>query len=166
MFSLPAQRNVPIVGGGMAGVATAHFILKSDPSAKVTIFEKNKILGGNAHTISTINPNGDTLFVDAGPQYFADESWDTYIELLKEFDFVVMATHPYQAAKILRNEATFQTLIPTLNKFEYFEAHIVLHRYNGLVDPKYPSFFNSIIDDQTNMISNTMDLGQVDGLKL
>lgn len=35
----------------MAGVATAHYLIKENPTAKIT----NPILGGNAHTIETLN---------------------------------------------------------------------------------------------------------------
>lgn len=50
-----AQNRIAIVGGGMAGVATAHYLIKENPTAKITVFEKNPILGGNAHTIETLN---------------------------------------------------------------------------------------------------------------
>lgn len=53
--SIYAQNRVAIVGGGMAGVATAHYLIKENPTAKITVFEKKTILGGNAHTIETLN---------------------------------------------------------------------------------------------------------------
>lgn len=336
-----AQKRVAIVGAGIAGVATAHYIKASDPNAAVTVFEKNDEIGGNAHTIATTNALGDTLFVDAGPQYFADKSWENYIAFLKlyneyneaetysfkgsivlqqnantrpnlvtpykgkfrgeslttlirfkrifdwgfaifsgknknypatigewvkampfdehfktntiipflaadlgtstdeiaqastaemvklfafrkatgsaefkimkkgmgtlvqhigeklqaqgvvfklsspvirvesngaqytlfyeneksihheEFDYVIFATHPYQAGKILQQNKDCEKLVKVLNDFQYFKAHILLHRYSEIVDKNYPSFFNIHIDEKTKMISNTMDLGVI-----
>lgn len=335
------QKRVAIIGGGLAGIATAHFIHLKDTTAIITVFEKNEVIGGNAHTIQTTNNKNETIFVDAGPQYFADKSWENYIALVKEygfyskddiyafhgsvilqqdgqtkpnlvtpfngsfrgeklktliqfkkifdlghkiyigktkkysptigdwvnempfsaafktntvipflaadlgtstkeisntstaelvklfafrkatanstfkimkygmgtiaqkigerlalkkvqfktacpvtkidnttngfdvyfqknnenskeeFDYIIFATHPYQMAKIIQQDNNFQSLLPILNDFEYFKAHIVIHRYSDIVNKKYPSFFNIHIDEQTNMISNTMDLGRI-----
>jgi len=39
-YHIFAQNRIAIVGGGMAGVATAHFLIKENPTAKITVFEK------------------------------------------------------------------------------------------------------------------------------
>jgi predicted NAD/FAD-binding protein len=77
----------------------------------------------------------------------------------QHFDYVIIATHPDQAAKILQSDNQFSNLVSVLKEFPYFKAHIVLHRYDEIVDKKYPSFFNIHIDPQTKMVSNTMNLG-------
>lgn len=336
-----AQSRIAIIGGGIAGVSTAHFLSKVDSNSIISVFEKKSQVGGNANTIKTMNKNGDTLYIDAGPQYFADKSWENYIALLKEyneyndnetyafngtivlkqegnnrpnivtplhgkfrgeklktllqfkklfdkgydifsgknvdypptigqwveqlpfdqkfindvifpflaadlgtstqqikevatselvrlfafrkpkssseykimkwgmgtliqniaskiennkihfqtaspvhrvvkssnefevyfmqhdsmkmekFDFVLFATHPYQAAKIIEKDTALASLTEILTKLDYFKVHIVIHTFDQIVDSNYASFFNIHIDKQTNMISNTMNLGMI-----
>lgn len=78
--------KVAIIGGGMAGISAAHHIHETDPSASITIFEKEKILGGNAKTVSVPNAKGEMIKVDAGPQYFTEGPWDEYIKFLKIYN--------------------------------------------------------------------------------
>jgi predicted NAD/FAD-binding protein len=86
------KKNIAIVGGGISGIATAHEILKLDPTANITIFEKREVLGGNARTIATKNLFGVEVNVDMGPQYFTilDSKevgpWDNYVQLLKDYN--------------------------------------------------------------------------------
>ncbi len=42
----PRQVTVAVVGGGMAGLAAAHAVLGSDPSARLTVFEGSAEVGG------------------------------------------------------------------------------------------------------------------------
>lgn len=91
LISLPAHAQeeslprVAIIGGGMAGVSAAHFLLKAAVPVEVTIYEKEAVPGGNAQTRKVSNAFGDSVQVDIGPQYFADETWDTYIALLSAY---------------------------------------------------------------------------------
>lgn len=81
-----AQMRVAIIGGGMAGVSAAHFITELNlEDVEVTLFEKEAQLGGNAQTIPVIR-DADTIFVDIGPQYFAEGPWNDYISLLKVYN--------------------------------------------------------------------------------
>jgi uncharacterized protein len=77
-----SQTKVAIIGGGMAGVSGAHFILEADPGAQVILFEKEERLGGNAQTVTIKNKAGKLVNVDAGPQYFVEGPWDDYIAFL------------------------------------------------------------------------------------
>lgn len=79
--------RVAVVGGGMAGVAAAHYIQASDPGAQVSLFEKEARLGGNARTVLVHNRKGQPVAVDAGPQYFTEGPWDEYIRFLKAYNF-------------------------------------------------------------------------------
>jgi len=78
--------RIAVIGGGMAGVSAAHYIHAFDPNASVTIFEKEKTLGGNAKTVTVTNADNETVSVDAGPQYFTEGPWDEYIQFLKTYD--------------------------------------------------------------------------------
>jgi len=92
LFVLPqlkAQKEetrIAIVGGGMAGVAAAHFIREADPAASITLFEKEAVLGGNARTVNVQNRSGQQVAVDAGPQYFTEGPWNEYIRFLKSYN--------------------------------------------------------------------------------
>ncbi len=77
--------RVAIIGGGMAGISAAHFLVKNHTDVSITIFEKEAVPGGNAQTRRVANAFGDSVNVDIGPQYFADEAWGTYIEVLDEY---------------------------------------------------------------------------------
>ena len=86
-FTLSSQKSpvkIAIVGGGMAGVSAAHHIREIDAEASITIFEKEKVLGGNARTISVMNADKEWVNVDAGPQYFTEGPWDEYLQFLKQ----------------------------------------------------------------------------------
>ena len=43
-----AQKNVAVIGAGMAGVSVAYHIKKEHPEAEVFVFEKAEIAGENA----------------------------------------------------------------------------------------------------------------------
>lgn len=85
--NLYAQKNtkVAIIGGGMAGVAAAHYIQAYDSSAQITLFEKEAVMGGNAQTVAVRNARNEEVMVDAGPQYFTEGPWDEYIAFLKSY---------------------------------------------------------------------------------
>lgn len=88
-----SQTKVAIIGGGMAGVSGAHFISELDPTAQITLFEKEEKLGGNAQTVSIRNKEGQLVNVDAGPQYFIEGPWDDYIAFLEK----TLGSNPYQS---------------------------------------------------------------------
>lgn len=75
------QKKVAVIGGGIAGVASAHYIHQYDKDAEITIFEKEETLGGNAQTIEVTTTSGKCL-VDIGPQYFSKGPWDDYLKFL------------------------------------------------------------------------------------
>ncbi|HEY8366939.1 MAG TPA: hypothetical protein VIL57_07310 [Bacteroidia bacterium] len=39
-YHIFVQNRIAIVGGGMVGVGTAHYLIKENPTAKITVFEK------------------------------------------------------------------------------------------------------------------------------
>ncbi|OJV25580.1 MAG: hypothetical protein BGO32_00785 [Bacteroidetes bacterium 37-13] len=82
--TLTAQTTVAIIGGGMAGISSAHYILQYDSTAKITIYEKEKVTDGNAKTVEVLNASQQKIKVDIGPQYFIEGPWNDYIEFLNE----------------------------------------------------------------------------------
>lgn len=91
-FFLSAQTKVAVIGGGIAGVSSAYYISQSDSTAQIILFEKEAKLGGNAQTVPVKNKSGETVSVDAGPQYFVEGPWDDYIDFLKK----TLGPNPYK----------------------------------------------------------------------
>ena len=83
-FFLFAQTRIAIVGGGMAGVSALYHLQEYDKEAKITLFEKEAVLGGNATTVAIKNTKGEICTVDAGPQYFADQAWEDYLDFIEK----------------------------------------------------------------------------------
>ncbi|KAK3328884.1 hypothetical protein B0H66DRAFT_487208 [Apodospora peruviana] len=63
----PRQPSIGILGGGLTGLATAHFVTRYLPTAKVTLYEASDRLGGWVDTeeINVTTPDGT-----AGKVYF------------------------------------------------------------------------------------------------
>lgn len=59
--------NVAVLGGGITGLATAHYLSKSRPNAKITIYESSPRLGGWLHTEKVEIDDGYILF-EKGPR--------------------------------------------------------------------------------------------------
>ncbi|KAH0194827.1 Protoporphyrinogen oxidase, partial [Aureobasidium melanogenum] len=67
-YSLPAEPNdVAVLGGGITGLATAHYLAQSNPNRKVTIYESSPRLGGWLHTEKVEIDDGHILF-EKGPR--------------------------------------------------------------------------------------------------
>lgn len=70
--------RVGIIGGGVAGLVTAWLL---DPVCKVTLFEKEPVLGGHAHTVYV--PIENTLIpVETGFEFFSDAMFPFFKKLL------------------------------------------------------------------------------------
>jgi oxygen-dependent protoporphyrinogen oxidase len=62
-----APHHVAILGGGITGLATAHYLAQSKPNAKITIYESSPRLGGWLHTEKVQIDDGHILF-EKGPR--------------------------------------------------------------------------------------------------
>jgi hypothetical protein len=58
-----------IIGGGISGLVSAHALLKGNPSAKITIVEKDKNLGG---LLAGIEYQNENLYFDTGTHIFQE----------------------------------------------------------------------------------------------
>jgi uncharacterized protein len=74
-----AAPRVGIVGGGLAGVATAWLL---EGVAEVVLFESRPQVGGHAHTVS-VPVAGEPFVVDVGAQFVARGPHPTYMRLLE-----------------------------------------------------------------------------------
>lgn len=68
------QLRVGIVGGGPSGVCAAWLL---DPCCQVTIYEKEKRLGGHACTVP-IHVDGEIIHVDAGFEFFSKKMYPRF----------------------------------------------------------------------------------------
>src|SRR5438046_2628597 len=73
------MEKLAIIGTGIAGMASAHFLQKK---YELTIFEKNDYVGGHTNTL-TVDENGKDIFIDTGFMVF---NHVTYPNLKKLFD--------------------------------------------------------------------------------
>lgn len=71
------MKNIAIIGGGISGLTTAFYIKNENPNVKITIFEKDKTLGGKMKSIK----NGGYI-VEEGSNGFLSNKPDT-LELVK-----------------------------------------------------------------------------------
>lgn len=60
-------KNVAILGGGITGLAAAHFLSKESPDTRITLFEGGKRLGGWLHSEAVQTANGEVVF-EKGPR--------------------------------------------------------------------------------------------------
>ena len=69
--------HIAVLGGGISGLASACFLAKELPHAKVTIFEKSNRLGGwlesSIHEIG--GPNGGRVVFENGPRTLRHDVW-------------------------------------------------------------------------------------------
>lgn len=56
-----------MLGGGISGLSSAYFISKEFPNSKITVFEKQKKLGGWIKSNKVHVPGGDVTF-ESGPR--------------------------------------------------------------------------------------------------
>jgi predicted NAD/FAD-binding protein len=82
-YSQDIPLKVAVIGGGMSGISAVHHIQELDSTVSITLFEKEKLLGGNAKTVLVTNSMNEIVNVDAGPQYYTEGPWNDYIEFLK-----------------------------------------------------------------------------------
>ena len=52
LFSQGDDLNVGIVGGGLAGLSTAHHLLQKNPSVRITIFDPTHPGNGGASSVA------------------------------------------------------------------------------------------------------------------
>lgn len=64
---LDTVKDVAILGGGITGLATAHYLSEEYPDAKITLYESKPHLGGWMNTKAVDVGNGEVMF-ESGPR--------------------------------------------------------------------------------------------------
>lgn len=59
--------SIAVLGGGITGLASAYFLSKDLPNAKITLFEASSRLGGWLHSSSVDVGSGSVIF-EQGPR--------------------------------------------------------------------------------------------------
>jgi hypothetical protein len=66
--------RIAILGGGISGLASAHFVAKEFPNSKITIYEEQKEAGGWLRSRRVEVENGSVLF-EYGPRSLRPGVW-------------------------------------------------------------------------------------------
>ncbi len=77
------MRRVAIVGSGIAGLGTAHALLRQAPDTRLTVFEAGDYFGGHTHTVD-VTLGGVTHGVDTGFIVFNERTYPHLIRLFAE----------------------------------------------------------------------------------
>ena len=82
-MAAPQPPSVLIIGGGLAGLATARAL---DSRCRVTLLEQHDRLGGHVDSVSLALADGPAR-IDLGAQCFAPQTHPTFWQLLRELGF-------------------------------------------------------------------------------
>ena len=63
----PESPSIAVLGGGITGLASAYFLSRDLPNAKITLFEASSRLGGWLHSRSVDIGSGNVIF-EQGPR--------------------------------------------------------------------------------------------------
>lgn len=158
-----AQTKVAIIGGGIAGVSSAHFIEQYDTNAQIILFEKEAQLGGNAQTVAVKNALEQTTFVDAGPQYFSHGPWDDYLAFIEEtIGLKNVATESLTGTIVMQKKGLSKPLLVTPLKGNFrgekIKNLLQLKKFNDEAHSIYKNdedWRNKTIEDWVNSLQFT-----------
>ncbi|KAE9381840.1 Protoporphyrinogen oxidase [Stipitochalara longipes BDJ] len=141
--SQPPERRFAVLGGGITGLSSAHFLTQELPKAKVTIYESEDKLGGWLKSKYVDVKNGRILF-EQGPRTLRPSTPASLvtlemIEKLALEDEVLLTSKNSDAAK---------------NRFIYYPDHLVRMPGPGqdlysmawsiLTEPVFTGFYRAI----------------------
>ncbi|MBX9267986.1 NAD(P)/FAD-dependent oxidoreductase [Chromobacterium violaceum] len=87
MVNASSPQRIAVIGSGIAGLATAHFLSRRHA---VTLFEAADYLGGHTHTVD-VTVDGRDFAVDTGFLVFNDRTYPNLIALFQELG---IPSHP------------------------------------------------------------------------
>ncbi|KAL9623665.1 MAG: hypothetical protein Q9160_002121 [Pyrenula sp. 1 TL-2023] len=112
----PNQRakDIAIIGGGVTGLTAAFHLSKQLPSAKVTVFEKSKTLGGWLRS-ELIEVDGGHVVFENGPRTLRNDFWGARYtkDLISQLDLAA------DLVRVSKNSAAAR------NRFIYYPDHLV-----------------------------------------
>lgn len=68
-YATVPPRNIAVIGGGITGLAVAYWATRLGPPVRVTLYEKEKRLGGWLNT-KRVNVKDGTVYFEQGPRSF------------------------------------------------------------------------------------------------
>ena len=74
--------KIAIIGAGIAGLTSAHYLSKS--VEQVDLFEAKSYLGGHTNTVNVTDTEAGLIPVDTGFIVFNDRTYPNFIRLLGE----------------------------------------------------------------------------------
>lgn len=93
-----------ILGGGITGLSAAWFLHKQNPTAKITLLEKENRLGGWIRT----SHEGGFLF-EKGPRTFPMSRNPQLLELIRELKLEIIHSDPLAAKRFILNKGRLRT---------------------------------------------------------
>ncbi|OCL11396.1 Protoporphyrinogen oxidase [Glonium stellatum] len=108
-----AQQEIAVLGGGITGLASAYYISKEFPRARITIYEAGPRLGGWLHSTHVEVPGGRVLF-EHGPR------------TLRTGLSSLVTSHLVQELGLIGDTIYTSKIAPSaLNRFIYYPDHLV-----------------------------------------
>ncbi|KAF2147139.1 uncharacterized protein K452DRAFT_282124 [Aplosporella prunicola CBS 121167] len=113
--SATAVKDVAVLGGGLTGLASAHFLARELPHAKITVYERSARVGGWLHSVRKPVPGGGEVVFEQGPR------------TIRQANTALAMTHLIQDLG-LTNEVmyTSRKSPAALNRYIYYPNHLVL----------------------------------------
>ncbi|KAI7579543.1 hypothetical protein D0869_03398 [Hortaea werneckii] len=118
------QDNIAVIGGGITGLASAYYLTKELPRAKITIYEASDRIGGWLSSKRVPVKDGTVLF-EAGPRTLRPSGNGVLsARLLQELDLAKDTIFPQRSSPAARN------------RYVYYPDHLVCmpHPSYGIAD--------------------------------
>ncbi|KAF2807953.1 Protoporphyrinogen oxidase [Mytilinidion resinicola] len=112
-YSTGPPQNIAVIGGGITGLASAYYIAKEQPTARITIYEAGPRLGGWLHSSHVEVPGGRVLF-EHGPR-----------SLRPGMGALVTSTLIQELGMIPDVIYTDKSAASAVNRFIYYPDHLV-----------------------------------------
>ncbi|CAK4025957.1 Protoporphyrinogen oxidase [Lecanosticta acicola] len=107
------HQHVAVLGGGVTGLASAYYLLKRQPTAKVTLYEAKDRIGGwlESHRVPV---DGGSVLFEAGPRTLRPQNNGILaVSLMQELDLAKDAIFTQRSSPAARN------------RFVYYPDHLV-----------------------------------------
>ncbi|GME42917.1 Amine oxidase [Neofusicoccum parvum] len=107
------RQNIAILGGGITGLATAHYLTKTVRNANITVYEAGPRLGGWLQSQRVDVPGGSVLF-EQGPR------------TIRQANSSLVTTHLVQDLDLVDEVVyTPKTAAAARNRYVYYPDHLV-----------------------------------------
>lgn len=138
----PESPSIAVLGGGITGLASAYFLSRDLPNAKITLFEASSRLGGWLHSTSVDVGSGNVIF-EQGPRNLRPTMPNGLITLNLARDLGL-------EDRILM---TSKNSVAAQNRFIYYPDHLV----------RMPGPGSSLLQNLSNVLSEPIFKGTIPG---